>query len=647
MLSWHDVDSGGAGECVATLLTDDSEIIRRIGIFLLNAHWSTLGELYLPALTPTFFSSGHLHELYGLMHQHFGEFSVQQKTGTLEAIRSIPAPSDGDDADTRLQRQQRRWLSAVSIDGDGPIFEWAAALKASADVGVPEHPDFHSYIETRWGPGPSPFQVAELVALAEQGLLASELNSFVPDEASWRGPTTEALEQALRQSVIAAPATLAKGLPTLVTVQTRYQCAVLDGFKRVWESDPQQKLTLNWQQTWESLIAFSRALLERDPDATLDDWLASVMADLLRSGTTDDSHAYPPTLLPSAWAIIVSLTRRARAVDRPDDDPMQQAINSPKGRSLEAAFSHALRACRLGDLARTEHSAEWADCRPLFEQELARIESGNYEFSTLAGAYLANLDYIDADWVQHNLKSLFPEDRPPNLECAVAGLAFSPVTRRTYRMLRDAGVLDAALLLEAHGRETRKKLIERVVVGYLWAEEDLDSPRMTALFRADGGGDLEAASWFLWTVRGEALAPDQLSRLISFWARSVEWSRAQPAPASALLSSLSMLAWALPDAQGEHAALLAAVAPHVNAHHGAHEFLKQLRRLVDSSAHEVAEVLSSLITNYQPVYDFKGEMKALIRRLADLGERAAALDFCERLRDVPGMRELFAELTAQ
>jgi hypothetical protein len=55
---------------------------------------------------------------------------------------------------------------------------------------------------------------------------------------------------------------------------------------------------------------------------------------------------------------------------------------------------------------------------------------------------------------------------------------------------------------------------------------------------------------------------------------------------------------------------------------------------------------AKLIETYQPTYDYQGVMKALVERLAALGQRPAALDLCVRLRNVDGMPKLFAKLRA-
>jgi hypothetical protein len=652
MLGWCDTAAVHAKQFVGDLLHSDVEMLRRIGIHVLSERWDVLREMYLGVVSPGLFDSGHIHELHGFLKKHFEELDEQEKAATVEAIRSI-LPPEGRDPEGLLRQIQRRWLSAVSGTKHEATANWLAELGSDSEIGIPYHPDFNSYIESSWGPGPTPYQVQELIAFAEQRCIVEKLNAFKAEN-TWRGPSTEALVETLEQAVMAAPEAFIKALPTFLDAVLPYQHGVISGFKRLWDAPKDRESSANWDEAWDRLIAFFEQLLKNpdagrkieDGDDFTHNWLISVIADLLHAGTREDDHAYDPSLLPRAWSLLEILADRVEAVDRVADDPMFQAINSPKGRTIEALFAHVLRACRLRDKESGAHTEIWGRMKPLFDKELKKCERGNYEFSTLAGAYIASLDYIDAEWLLTNITQIFPAERPGNFGCAVGGLAYSAATRRIYVVLRDAGVLDRALRLDLKGSETRKKLVERVVLGYLWNEETLDSPRISYFFNISRVDDLEAASWFLWTIRGEQLSNEQIGKIVGFWDRCVTWALTQPNPPTTLLSSLGNLAWSLKDASGRNRDLLLAVAPHMGVHHSTHEFLGELRRLVEISPADVSTVLGRMVEIEELSYDYQDQLKSLLARLAELGQRTAALGYCNRFRNVSGMAELFKKLTS-
>jgi hypothetical protein len=650
LLAWSDVDVVGAREFVRDLLQNDVEMLRRIGIHVVNERWADLSELYDPANTPDLFSSGHIHELHRLLEAHFEHIGMAGQAATLAAIRAIPPPA-GEDAERRLKWIQRRWLSALERTAYQPAAEWIQELNADG-IGAPEHPSFNSYIETMWGPGPSAYRVEELIAFAEQGTLKDTLEAFKPS-GTWRGESREGVLEALEKAVTASPRVFARALPDFKALDPAYQHALLNGFRQLWDTSGGQASSIDWDAIWNDLVGFIESLLRDAAFGTLiergeftQQWVISLIADLIKAGTTDDAHAYPSALLPRTWSVVEGLLDRVKGSDEPDTDPMTHAINTTKGRILEAVFNHALRECRLADKSKGEHSADWARMKPVFDKELAKCESDNLEFSTLAAAYIGNLEYLDSSWVRDNLARIFPLERATNFSSALGGLAYSQPTRRHYVMLRDAGILDRALRLDLKGRDTRKELIERIGLGYLWGEEPLNSPRLEYMFDGDRVEDLEAAAWLFWTVRDEKLSDEQFARIIAFWDKCVTFSAALSQPPAKLMAALGNLAWALPNAAGRNRDLLIAAAPYVGLQHTTHEFLKQLRRLVETNPGEIVDVLAALITTYEPSYDYQDQLKLLVARLAALGQRPAALDFCNKLVHVPGMQQLFKTLTA-
>lgn len=652
LLVWSGVDLAGTRLFINDLLRSNVEMLRRVGIYVLDERWNELGGLFDGIVGTDLFTSGHIHELFHLLRNHFDQFDAEQKMATVAAIRDIGAPAV-DDAELLLKWIQRRWLEAIAGTTYGPVATWIAELARDPRVSVQLHPDFNTYIEGAWGPGPSPYQVEELVAFVRQGTLVEKLNAFIP-QPEWRGVSREALGETLRQAVLAAPAAFARALPSFLAAKPTYQQGVVGGFKRLWDAPKEQQAGADWDEIWSNLFGFLEKLFE-NPQAgrksEVDDdfaqsWLVSETADLLEAGTRDDNHAYPTALLPRGWALLSVLAARAEAAQQPDDrDPMTQALNTPKGRTIEAIVGHALRESRLADKNGGSHAGVWDGLRPLFERELEKCETGNYEFVTLAAASIANLEYLDADWLQAHVTHLFPAERPAHFGCALGGFAYSSATRGTYGMLRDAGVIDAALEQQLTTERTRKTLIQRVMLAYLWDEEALDSPRIAHLFDRGLVDDLEAAGWFLSSVRGEELTQSQIAKIIAFWDKCVSWAEAQAGAPEKLLSTLASLAWSLSGAEGRQGELLLAVAPFADiAGHATHEFLKELLRLAEVSPVQIAAVLGTMVETYSRTYDYEGAMKALITRLAELGQRPVALDYCERLRHVDGLPELFRKL---
>ena len=653
LLGWCDVDAMAAKPFVGSLLRSENEVHRRIGIFVLGQRWVQLKELYLPIVSPDLFDGGQGRELHALLRDHFEAFSAEEKVATCDAIQNLPvAKADG--AAGHRERVQHRWLRAIAGTTYKPAMEWLAALTAKYGSKA-EYPDELSVSGFRRGPGPSQYSVRELVALAEEGSIVKTLSAFNRSD-TWGAPTIEGVVEELERAVEAASVHFVGVLPDFLKAPRPYQHGLINGFLKLWRASKEGATPSHWDDVvWNRLFDFFDQLL-KDPQfwktgeaeglEVTPRWISDAIADLLHDGTRDDKHAYPAALLPRGWSLIKILVEHGEAVTEPSDDPMNRAINSSKGRALEAAFGHILRSCRLADKATGSHAAAWADAHELIDQELARCVDANFEFSTLCGAYLGNLEYIDSHWLQKNIGEIFPVAHPTNLGCALGGLAYASATRKTYRMLRDAGVMDAALRHEFKDQHGREKLLERLTLGYLWEEEALDSPRFAYLFDSNRTEDFELINVFLWSNRGGTLKTEQVVLIVNYWRRCLTWAEQLATPPTKVLSSLSGLTAFLETAAEENLDLLLAVAPYVDVHHGAYEFIDDLNRLVEVSPADVRTVLAKFIDTHEPFYDYKNRMETLVRRLADLGFRPDAIGFCNKLHSMSSMADLYYELTA-
>ena len=71
-----------------------------------------------------------------------------------------------------------------------------------------------------------------------------------------------------------------------------------------------------------------------------------------RRMTTRPIHS---EFLSGAFLLIQLLLENSEADEDAKEDAMFQAINSPKGKTIEALFSHTLRVCRISDKERGDH----------------------------------------------------------------------------------------------------------------------------------------------------------------------------------------------------------------------------------------------------------------------------------------------------
>lgn len=648
LLAWTDADRDSAEPFVRRLLTDTNEMLRRVGIFLLAERWPHLKSLYPSIVGPEFFERAHLHELYWLLRRRFEGFSDDDKSATVIALQNLSQRDD--EEPEHLERVQYRWLSAVEGTTYEPANRWLIHLSTKYGE-LPKHPDFLTYTETRVGPGPSPYGVGELVAFAGDRSIVAKICSFEPSNLLDE-PTVEALVGEIERAIQVSPAQFADALPDFTDAPPEYQYAVLNGFLKLWRDKKEAVATTERDHFWRRLFDFFDQLLANPQFWTVRgakwqdvraSWIANTISDLLHHGTRDDQDAYPAFLLSRGWTLIGHLVEHGDVATEQDHDPMTQAINSSKGRALEAAFSHILRKCRLADAESGSHESVWSEVSGFMDREIGLCVDANFEFSTLCGALIDNLVYINVHWLRRHLDEIFPVAYPANLVCALGGLAYASTTRKTYRILRDAGVMDNALQVELRGRACRERLMKRLALAYLWGEETICSTRFTTLLDGSRTDDLELISQVFCGIPVDSLDENQVGLVLDYWRRCVRLVRGLAEPPANLLSILSGMTVFLDTIEG-NLDLLEAVAPYVQVHHHAERFIAELTRLVHSSPDGVCRVLAKFIGARAPFYDYEGRMRSLVKTIAELEYRDDAIAFCEQMRTMTGMESLYDEL---
>ncbi len=645
LLGWAATDPNNSRTVVQRMLTDDNEVIRRTGVYVLAQYWAEMRELYSAIVARGFFNSGHRHELYHLLRDHFGEMTPEQQAATLAAIKVLPLANYGEDPNRLRRHNQYRWLSAIHGKGNAAADAWFEELDQDQSVGkLSEHPDFDSYITGWVGPSATPYAPEELAALARAQLLVDKLNTFTPSD-DWRGPTTEGLTSALETAARTTPEDFLENLEQILAAQHVYQNAIVNGLKQAWEA----KADLDWTMAWEHLVNFFERLVNNKDFWQSQDlhrrWVVASIADCLHAGTKTDDHAYDPRLLPRTQAIIAEILRREPGIDHAADDAMTQAINTAKGRAIEAFFSQALRAARVDDRQAGNHGQAWEAIRPVFEAELARCTDANFEFSTLCGTYLPQLQYLDHAWTNQNIEHIFPQEYDANTVCALDGLAYAAFTGQVYELLMAHGILDRALRLELKGRSAREKLLERIGAAYLWGLETLDGNRFRHIFAHATVADLDVLTRVFWMVRNEQLTAEQRERVLAFWEHSVTWAQQQQPVPERLLSLLSMLATHITTLGAREQHMLETVAPYVHVGHETYEFIAQLLRLAPQDPAKITKVLQVMVTAHAPDYDYQDRLKALLQFLAEHGQREAVILLSNPLRHLEGVQILFKTLT--
>lgn len=639
------------------MYVSDAPIVRRIAIHVFDKKFAQISDQLLGTLDDRLLHEDCLHESYWFLKNHFSELPDETKVLLYGLIAKLAGEQPDIDSDDGARVwMQLRWLSAIEGQGFEQADQRLAALLANPKIkSVPDHPDFYSYMTSWSGPGPSPYTIDELVLFLDQSSLVSKVNAFVPKRNWPYGPTRRALTDTLELAIKQNAAKFFRHADLLLEMNRPYQYAFLNAFKDLWNLGSQETTDLNWEKVWRKLLEIAGRLLSEGfwkeevvDDETMTpnrDWIPPIIVDLIKDGTRNDAHAFAPELLPAAGKVLTTILNHLPCKGEPPiNDPMSYAINTPRGRAVDALFMFSLRTMRIADDEKRDRALVWKELEPIFEQELRNTNGNNFEFSTLAACYCAHLIYLGPKWfARHKVEILCPAN-DENFRCAMSGLAFAHTSKELYSHLRETGAIERAIASANLPEKSRDRIIERIVLAYLWSQEALDSPLLQSLFSENDEDDLDTAISFLWGLHNQGLSEEQVGLVLIFWRAASQWAIGRAQKPARILSRLAELICYVTHLDDADTDLILKLASFANENHSGYFFVEQLERLVKTYPSQVADFSLAYLGANGSEYDFEGRWMGIVTTLLEKNLRIKAIEIIDIMRKEPGFAELYRKI---
>lgn len=640
LLGYVDRRATAAADYVGELLASETVLFQRVAIHVADVYNRQLGGLVKELIDSQYFEYHYQHEMYHMLQNCFSGLDEKDKQKVLSIVESIAEQSKDPEQPKDIQEKQQaytwlRWLSAIRGKGyqqaDDLYTDSLATTKAE-----PEHPDFSSYMEVGWVGEFSPYSVEELLSRDFDDLF-NILKSF-KEEGGWKTPTRRGLAQTLKEALKARPELFKGHLTELIGLDFDYTYHLIEGYKELWK----EKQYDNWAE----LLEFCWAMLQSEgfwlKDAAeqrggmvaSSRWIVGAISELIRAGTADDKTAFDPDMLPMARKIIVHILEKQEGEPFTEErDAVSIAINSPRGKCVEALINYALRLCRLTDKSDKGHDELWLrELQPIFDKQIDLVQEGNYEFVTLFTNYLPNLLYLSRPWTMQQLPTIFKKENRLRWLCAVQGYIYvNQIYAEVYKFLRENSHLQDALdtkELESRGKD---KIIQNIVIAYYQGDEQLDDVdgALTWLVGRWKLEELQQLIWFIWTIRDSK--GDVEKKLIPLWAEISRRADLKREADKRVLSRLCMWSVFVDELNEQTMDLLLRSAPYADLEHDAYILVEELKRLVEQYPDQVANIFIRMLDGFAPTYQ-QEDIEHIISKLYENGgeNRQKANTICDK-----------------
>ena len=659
ILHFADVDVAAVKRVLGSMLAADVPLHRRIALHVIDVRYQQYRALFWRFIRRnTLLDLEVRHELYWLLRNNFKHFTTSQRKRLLSLIKAVRAPKKkGTSLTHRAQltlRIQRDWLHA--IQGQGDVAVDAKYEKLVETVGRPgKHPDLLSYVETRTGPGPSPFPLDRLLS-EECGDLVLLLNGF-QEQKGWEQPTLRALVQVLQEAVSQKPEKFAACLRDFAELRLAYKYAVIEGFRKAVQNQAAPvvpplpvldfiRRELRGKQLWDEAK-------EVDPEAAglmnpTFEWVLSASSDFIADVVKNDQVPLAASFAAKGIEVLGLILEKMDAEAAPDDaNPLDRAINTARGRAIEGLFGCALRVERDSARAQRAHGEGWRMIERVVERELSKAKDGrNYEFIAIVGSMLLQLWYLNREWIKRQLLKVFDVKEPAKFRAAIVGFSYlHHFQKDIYLLLRENGVLTHALHQQFKESHVREKILQFIGIAYLHEDEKLEDP--ASLFRQVVDGlredDLVELTGFFWAQRADLANQKPLVvRILEYWSYCHGLLRDRESQYGRVLSKLCLLAEYLPELTEKSLPLLLQASPYVDVDYNGTFLLQELHRLIPTNPELGGQVVMQMFTKYRPTYEDK-DVVTLVEVLYQVGQKHVADQICNAMKDFPKVRALYLQ----
>jgi len=626
-------------ESVRWLLDSEYPTLVRIGIYACAEHYAHLGSVFwMSSRAEWFIEPDYWHELFWLIKKNFNRFAASDREKYFELVRSYRGDWDDAGRQEEWDEEHRRDLLFPAVGlGDKTVDAWFSEL-VSRRGPVREHPDFHSYSTMGGWVGERSPVASDVLEMMSDDELLGLFDSFLPEARTWDGPTYRGLAAALTKAVRASEDGFSRRLPLFGGVGRPYQHGVLRGLKERWSED---KRSIDWEGAVELMDTISRApalhidMAEKPTEGWEPSvhWVLSDIADLLEAASEPDRQIEPDRLR-KGLAIVFRLLE-AVSPDEPADttDAVSHAINSSRGKLLQAVIRVALAIRRQEVTSGDEGHNVWDIVSPVFERELSLSEVGrNQDFSALAGMYCVNLHYLAPNWLEENFDRIFSLVSEIAWRCAAEGFASQRYLYDwLFERLKKGGHLRKMIFSQGLSDSVSEKAVQFLALAYLQNLETLDDKSLLVevINRLDVSS-LSNLCWFFWTLRGKNEFSEPIQK---FWELVVDAMGEGEKENREIKSALNLLAPFVQELNPAMVEVWSNVAPYAQVRHHGYVLVENLERLAGKYPVGVAKVFRSALSGFLPDYE-KEDIVRCVTQIAEAGEfdeaEAICLEYADR-----------------
>ncbi len=620
LLGYVDEENEQSELYLKDILSSEYQVLKRVAIYVIGERYQLLHNLAPDVVSELFFDDDYRHEIWHFMNKNFDQLPQNSRDSFLEFIGGIVINNEDNSLDERATAYRKTiWLSSIKGHSGELSNQYNELVKLAGTE--PEHPDFTSYTSVGWVGDKSPIPLGDLQKMEIDELIETMDNT--EEGNGFREPGRSGLIKAFRSVVKNDPKHILSNIDLFVDKDLAYSHQILEGFKELWKDNA----SLSWDDAWKLLLGFCSSLINRDDFWSEENsrerdgfianrhWIISSVSELIEQGVRADEHAFDIELNPLALEIITALLDNQGGGDFDiSHDAVSTAINTPRGRCIEALINLALRSMRACELADETKDQVWDRYVCIFDAELKKAERNEFEFVTLVTNYLPNFLYMSKEWTLGNLPLIFNRENYQAWVSAFSGYSYvGDIYQNVYEFLRDNNHFSDALDDENLKSQVSDKIIQGAVVAYINDFDGLDDDNgiLSLIIDRNKYEELHQVIWFSWTQRRKENA-SLTSKILELWPRILETVDFESRDGRKIASDLCDWIVFVEEITEETYNWLYQIAPYAEENHNSHEFIKGICKISENEPHKAQKLWIRMLDQFVYAYP-EEEIKGILR----------------------------------
>ena len=604
---------------VGKMIESSFQTIQRLAIHFMACQFQGCKEYVEKLIDERFFDQNYENEFWHFLNSCYGGLNLAQKSKIVEFIKKREAfDKSAGMLEPSKAYEHAFWLAAIKdYDKQAECLYKEAISVAGIEPALPGSSRVGE-VKVSWITEESTYTTDELSLLSPKGL-AQRL----------RAGDVE-LVRAVKPLIKASPLNYHSELTEFKDLEFSCQHAVIRAYCELWK----EKASLPWDDIWACLLEFLSEIVKseqfkNDVSAPGRSEFISAIAEFLESGAWSDEHAFDEKHHDKVESVIACILKNEKGVKfKKTEDKVTTAINSPRGRCIQALINLTLRSCRLSHQgSKDDHSSVWEKFQHYYDAELKRADSDEFEFSTFVTVYLSNFLYMSREWVISNLDTIFDKENCMRWLCAMEGYYYAEISdKEIYTHLSKSGDLLEALKDENIPHQVKSRVVENATLAYISDLENLEDNSSMVKILIDRGAswELDILIHVVTKYREEGYGGIQ-NKIYELWPLLIDTADFSTREGKVLASSLCAWSTFVDYLDEEKMELLLKIAPYADESYTPSDLLQSLARLSEKQPLEANEIWLRILERATPTYPEEAIRQILsnLVRHGEEGKRAA------------------------